>query len=137
MVDLAIPRDIEPEVGEMPGISLYNIDDLGSAENRSVPQDVTEILRAQMENFYRWVNYKDCMTSVESLKQAIVNRILTAKEMEPGLTEAEIIELSVNKTVDLLVTGLAERITSENLAKCESKIRLHTTGRPSAQQVVW
>ncbi len=131
MVDLAIPRDIQPEVGQLSGISLYNIDDLGSyLENRTVPQEVTDILRAQMENFYRWLNYKDCMTSVESLKQAIVNRILTAKELNEELTEAEIIELSVNKTVDLLVTGLAERITSENLVKCESKIRLHTTGRP-------
>ncbi len=131
MVDLSIPRDIQPEVAQLPGISLYNIDDLGSyLENRTVPQEVTDILRAQMENFTRWLNYKDCMTSVESLKQAIVNRLLTAKELNEELTEAEIIELSVNKTVDLLVTGLAERITSENLIKCESKIRLHTTGRP-------
>lgn len=131
MVDLAIPRDIQPEVGKLPGVSLYNIDDLGSyLENRTVPQEVTDILQAQMENFTRWLNYKDCMTSVESLKQAIVNRLLTAKELNEELTEAEIIELSVNKTVDLLVTGLAERITSENLMKCESKIRLHTTGRP-------
>lgn len=131
LIDLAIPRDIQPEVGQQPDVSLYNIDDLGSyLENRTVPQEVTDILRAQMENFTRWLNYKDCMTSVESLKQAIVNRLLTAKELNEELTEAEIIELSVNKTVDLLVTGLAERITSENLMKCESKIRLHTTGRP-------
>ena len=83
-----------------------------------------------MENFYRWLNYKDCMTSVESLKQAIVERLFTLKEMNDGLSEAEIIALSVDKTVDRMVTGLAERINSEQLAKCESKIRLHTTGRP-------
>lgn len=131
LIDLAIPRDIQPEVAQLPGVSLYNIDDLGSfLEKRTIPQEVTDILRTHMENFTRWLNYKDCMTSVESLKQAIVNRLLTAKELKEDLTEAEIIELSVNKTVDLLVTGLAERITSENLMKCESKIRLHTTGRP-------
>lgn len=131
MIDLAIPRDIQPEVGLLPGISLYNIDDLGNdLENRTIPQEVTDILRAQMENFYRWLNFRDCMPSMESLKQAIVNRLLTSKELQEGLTEAEIIELSVDKTVDLLVTGLAERITSENLIKCESKIRLHTTGHP-------
>ena len=131
LIDLAIPRDIEAEAGQLPGVTLYNIDDLGSRlENRTVPQEVTDILKAQMENFYRWLNYKDCMTSVESLKQALVNRILTAKELNEGLTEAEIIELSVDKTVDLMISGLAERITSENLIKCEGKIRLHTTGRP-------
>ena len=46
------------------------------------------------------------------------------------LSAAEVVEIAVDKTVDLLVSGLADRITSENLAKCESKIRLHTTGRP-------
>lgn len=131
MVDLAIPRDIQPEAGQLDGVALYNVDDLGSRlENRTVPPEVTAILRAQMENFYRWLNYKDCMASVDSLKEAIVSRLLTARELQEGLSEAEIIELSVNKTVDLLVTGLAERITSENLTRCESKIRLHTTGRP-------
>lgn len=131
LIDLAIPRDIEAEAGQLPGVTLYNIDDLGSRlENRTVPQEVTDILKAQMENFYRWLNYKDCMTSVEGLKQALVNRILTAKELNEGLTEAEIIELTVDKTVDLMISGLAERITSENLIKCEGKIRLHTTGRP-------
>lgn len=131
MVDLAIPRDIQPEVGLLPGISLYNIDDLGNdLENRTVPQEVTDILQAQMENFYRWLNYKDCMPSMESLKQAIVNRLLTSRELQEKPTETEIIELSVDKAVDLLVTGLAEHITSEDLARCESKIRLHTTGRP-------
>lgn len=131
MVDLAIPRDIQPEAAQLDGVSLYNVDDLGSRlENRTVPPEVADILQAQMENFYRWLNYKDCMTSVESLKEAIVGRLLTARELQEGLSEAEIIELSVNKTVDLLVTGLAERITSENLTRCESKIRLHTTGRP-------
>lgn len=29
MMDLAVPRDIEPEVAELPGVQLYNIDDLG------------------------------------------------------------------------------------------------------------
>ena len=131
LIDLAIPRDIEAEAGQLPGVTLYNIDDLGSRlENRTVPPEVTDILKAQMENFYRWLNYKDCMTSVEGLKQALVNRILTAKELNEGLTEAEIIELTVDKTVDLMISGLAERITSENLIKCEGKIRLHTTGRP-------
>ncbi len=129
MVDLAIPRDIQPEVGNLPGVSLYNIDDLGSfLEDRTIPPKVEEILNAQTENFYRWLHYRDCMTSVGSLKEAIVDRILSARELHTDLSEEEIVEFSVNKTVDLLVTGLAERITSENLEKCESKIRLHTTG---------
>ena len=28
MVDLAIPRDIEPQVGQLEGVKLFNVDDL-------------------------------------------------------------------------------------------------------------
>ena len=126
-VDLAIPRDIQPEAGNLLGLSLYNIDDLGSfLENRTVPENVSAILQTQMNNFYRWLGYKDCMGSVDSLKQAIIQRLLRTGQLNEEMSVEEIIELSVGKTVDLLVSGLAERITSENLEKCESKIRLHT-----------
>ena len=129
-VDLAIPRDIQPEVGELSGVSLYNIDDLGSvAEHRAIPPAVEEILRAQMDNFSRWMNYRDCMTSVESLKQALVNRLLTSPELAGEASPEEVVELAVGKTVDLLVSGLAGHITPDSLQHCESKIRTRTTGR--------
>ncbi len=131
LVDLAIPRDIQPEAGQMAGVSLYNIDDLGSRlENRAVPPQAAGILRAQTEQFYRWLNYRDCIPAMESLKRAAAGRLRTAKELQSGLSEAEIVELSVNRTVELLIAGLAEHIRPEDLVKCESKIRLHTTGKP-------
>ncbi len=131
LVDLAIPRDIEPEVGKMEGVTLYNVDDLGNCgENRTVPPEVSEILKAHKEQFYRWLNYKDCLSSLEGLKQAICERLLTNKGLESGLSEADIIELSVDKTVDLLVSGFAQHITADTLSRCEQKIRSHTTGRP-------
>lgn len=131
VVDLAIPRDIQPEVGALPGVTLFNIDDLGDfSQHRSIPPEVTAILETQKENFYRWLHYKECMSSVDSLKQALMERLFTQQELAGDLSAAEVVEIAVDKTVDLLVSGLADRITSENLTKCESKIRLHTTGRP-------
>ena len=131
LVDLAIPRDIEPECGELPGIRLFNVDDLGShLEDRTVPQAVQDIIDTQMDNFYHWVNFRDCMRSLSGLKDAICQRLVTSRELEGTLSDAEILQLSVDKTVDLLVSGLAQQITAEQLKKCESKIRLHTTGKP-------
>lgn len=130
LVDLAIPRDIQPEAGQLDGIELYNVHDLGDfLEDRTVPPEVTEIIHTHLDNFYRWVNYKDCMTTVNGLKEAITQRLLTSKELEADLSESQIIELAVAKTVDLMVSGLAERITADILSRCGSKIRLHTTGR--------
>ena len=131
LVDLAIPRDIEPECREIPGVRLFNVDDLGShLEDRTVPREVVDIIDAQLENFYHWLNFRECMHSMGSLKEAIYQRLLTSQEFEGTLSDAEIIQLSVYKTVDLMISGLADRVTPEQMAKCESKIRLHTTGKP-------
>ena len=130
LVDLSIPRDIEPEAAQLPGIRLYNVDDLGDhLENRTVPQEVQQILRSQLDNFYHWLNYRECMHSLDGLKDAICQRLLTSQELAGTLSEAEIVALSVDKSVELLISGLADRVTAEQLHRCESKIRLHTTGR--------
>ena len=131
LVDLAIPRDIEPECRNLPGIRLFNVDDLGShLEDRTVPQEVKDIISAQLENFYHWLNFRQCMQSMDGLKEAIFQRLLTAQELGGTLSEAEVVQLSVYKTVDLLISGLAESITADQLQKVESKVRLHTTGKP-------
>ncbi len=96
------------------GVTLFNIDDL-----RDFSQDrlarVTAILETQKENFYRWLHYKECMSSVDSLKQALMERLFTQQELAGDLSAAEVVEIAVDKTVDLLVSGLADRITSETL----------------------
>ena len=130
MVDLAIPRDIDPDVGKLPGFRVFNVDDLGDhLEDRTVPMEVQEIVKNQLDNFYHWLNYRDCISALGGLKDAICQRLSTMPEMEGTLSEGEVIQLSVDKAVDLLISGMAERITPEQLHRCESKIRLHTTGR--------
>ena len=127
LVDLAIPRDIQPEVGSLLGVHLYNVDDLGDfREHRTVPPKVQAILREQREKFDHWRNYRSCMTGTDSLKDAILERLTYTPEREDVETCQDALELAVSKSVDLLLGGLAEGITPENLSRCESKIRLHT-----------
>lgn len=130
MVDLAIPRDIQPEVGEADGVALFNVDDLKDcAPKREIPPAVAEILNRHEEQFYRWLNYKDCMPALEELKQAVTERVCTARELEGELDPADLVELAVSRTVDLLAGGLSEQFTARLLEQCSKKIRAHTKGR--------
>lgn len=58
-VDLAIPRDIQPEIGRLPGVKLFNIDQLGQGAAQEVPPQVWEILDKHMTRFKRWRSYKN------------------------------------------------------------------------------
>ncbi len=62
IVDLSVPRDVEPLIGELPGINLFTIDDLGDKGN-SLPSEKIElanqIIEQNMQNYYKWCEYKE------------------------------------------------------------------------------
>ncbi len=62
-MDLAVPRDIEPKIGEIEGVVCYNIDDI-SKENRDVKQQeqliqIEAIIDKYMEDFYKWYEFRE------------------------------------------------------------------------------
>jgi len=47
LIDIAVPRDVEPEVNLMPNVYLYNIDDLQAIAEQSLKQRKEEIARCE------------------------------------------------------------------------------------------
>ena len=93
-IDIAVPRDIEPSVRDLPGITLYDMDDLQREVARNLSVREAEATRARTivdlrergeaivqqvlsENESRWVALSDEDRSrVEVLARAVVNRLL-------------------------------------------------------------
>ena len=130
VVDLSMPRDVDAGVGAIPGITLYNVDTLGAEQHRGeIPVEVLDILDDYMGRFYEWHNYRKCLPAIENLKEAITERVLTYPELEDGLEQEELVELTVSKAVDLLTGGLKEHFTPEDLERVVGKIKVHTAVR--------
>ena len=74
MVDIAVPRDIEPEVGELPDIYLYTIDDLRDViqENlqsrREAAEQAEEIIDYQVARFMDWVRSLDAVSTIRACR---------------------------------------------------------------------
>ncbi len=78
LIDLSVPRSIDPEVEELPGINLYNIDELNEKANitlakrkESIPQ-VIEIIEQSFEEFNDW--------SKEIIASPVINKLKNALE---------------------------------------------------------
>ena len=128
ILDLAIPRDVDPRVEEL-GIPCFNVDSLGGtdpqAENEEALRVAREILDRHLEQFYQWWSYKSCLPLLGELKGAITDRLLAMPEAEE-LDREELVALAVRKTVDLLTSGLKGAMTPHALAECRDKIVQHT-----------
>lgn len=128
LVDLAIPRDIQPEAGDLPGVKLFNVDALGAAPERQAPPEVEEILESQIARFYQWADYRESLPLLERLKADITDRVLERPDLEE-LDKSEVAEYAVCRAVELLSGGLKDVLTAGELAKCEEKIRTRNGGR--------
>src|SRR5439155_26903362 len=65
MVDLAVPRDIEPEAGELDDVFLYTVDDLGQMisanidARRSGVAQAEAIIDTQVGQFMHWLQVRE------------------------------------------------------------------------------
>ncbi len=74
MVDIAVPRDIEPEVSELNDVYLYTVDDLQEViqENLKSRQEAAkqaeEIVSAQVINFMGWLQSLSAVTTIRAYR---------------------------------------------------------------------
>ena len=76
MVDLAVPRDIEPEVGELDDIFLYTVDDLadlvreGMDARQSAVAQAEAIIESQVGNFLHWMKAREAVPLIRQLRES-------------------------------------------------------------------
>ncbi len=74
MVDIAVPRDIEPEISDLEDVYLYTVDDLESVieENlhsrRAAAMQADEIIDTQVTHFMDWMQSLDSISVIRSLR---------------------------------------------------------------------
>jgi glutamyl-tRNA reductase len=98
MVDLAVPRDIEPEVSQLDDIYLYSVDDLGAVvqsgtdARRAAVVQAESIIDARVRNFMHWMQVRanvpvirDLQTTAQSIQMLELERArrLLAKGESP------------------------------------------------------
>ena len=85
LIDIAVPRDVEPECGELEGVSLYDIDDLQAVVARNLNTRAEELPRAleiveeEIHRFARWLGQADALPTVSALREhgsALVEQVL-------------------------------------------------------------
>src|SRR5687767_14725536 len=74
LVDLAVPRDIEPEAGELDDVFLYTVDDLAGIVSanvdarRSALEQAEAIIEAQVGQFMRWLRLREGVPLIRALR---------------------------------------------------------------------
>src|SRR5882672_10434824 len=140
MVDLAVPRDIEPEAGELDDVFLYTVDDLGQIVNanldarRSALAQAEAIIDTQVGQFMHWMQVRQNVPLIRALRgradearREELERALRAlgRGEEPAKVLESLSQGLVNKLMHAPTQALNETAGEEQRALAETLARLY------------
>ena len=107
MVDLAVPRDIEPEVSELDDIYLYSVDDLQSVISENMEsrlqaaEQARDIIDTQVSHFLDWqrsLGAVDVIAQIRQHTQDISNEVLNKakRQLAAGQDAEQVLEFLAN-----------------------------------------
>ncbi|AMA62683.1 MAG: glutamyl-tRNA reductase [Kurthia gibsonii] len=99
MVDIAVPRDIDPKISELQSVFLYDIDDLQGiveanlAERERAANEITQMIDTEIHEFKDWMGTLGVVPVISALRQkAATIQAETMQSIEnkmPNLTDRE------------------------------------------------
>jgi glutamyl-tRNA reductase len=133
LIDLAVPRDVEPSARECPGIALYDMDDLQRdvAQNLSGREAVAEealgLVREEVERFEAWVESLDVVPTISALRrrgEEVVDQVLRENESRwESLSEAD------RERVAVMARAVVSRLLHEPTLRLKGSVGEHASYR--------
>ncbi len=121
LVDLAVPRDIEPEVASLRDVYLYTVDDLrgvvaeGLKSRQAALGEAERIVDAQVDAFIEWCNAQEAVPLVRALRGGMLRtRDLAAEralaELRRGRPAEQVVQRLAHDLTNKLAHGPSVRI---------------------------
>jgi len=114
LIDLSVPRNIDPLVAQIDGAYLYNIDDLQNVAdaNRELRQrkaaDADEIVAREVDNFRRRLVAQDAVPTILELQQRLES--IRSGELEKCLRRMGPVTAEQREAVEMFSTQLVNKI---------------------------
>jgi glutamyl-tRNA reductase len=114
MVDIAVPRDIEPEVGDLSDVYLYTVDDLhevievGRQSREEAAEQAQDIIENQVEHYMGWLRSLEAVDTIRSYREQ-------AEQLRDEAIQIARRQLAAGKNPELVVSELARILTQKLL----------------------
>src|SRR6185369_421599 len=121
IVDLALPRDVEPEVGSVPNVFLYNLDDLhqvieGTLEKRRAEVPFAEaIIREGLHEFWNWYRALEVVPLIRELRDRAEQ--IRTQEVERTLRSLQHLSAQDREAVETLTRQILAKLLHQPTVK--------------------
>jgi glutamyl-tRNA reductase len=113
-IDIAVPRDIEPEVNDLENVYLYDIDDLQGVvsanikEREKEAETAMELIQNEVTKFNNWVVSLDAVPTIVEIRNRAES--IRKKELEKALKKMEPLSEQDENTLHLMTQSILNKI---------------------------
>jgi len=122
-IDLAVPRDVDPRVGELDGVFLYNVDDLSNVVAESLEgrrreaERAEQIVAEEADQFGRWADAEQATPTIVALRERLrsvlgaeIDRSLSGRLRHLGDADREALAVMVEASLNKMLHPVATRL---------------------------
>jgi glutamyl-tRNA reductase len=129
LIDLAVPRDIEPSVRDCPGIALYDMDDLQKAVARNMDAREAEaaealvLVREEVARFQDWMSSLEVVPTISALRRRadeVVEQVLRENE-----SRWETLSENDRERVEVMARAVVSRLLHEPTVRLKDRSSYH------------
>jgi glutamyl-tRNA reductase len=124
-IDIADPRDIEPKVGDIENVYLYNIDDLQKVADENIKdrekeaQKAEAIIQDEVIKFVRWYQSLEITPTIVSLRKKFEE--IREKELEKTLSLHPNLSDKEKQSLEALTSAIINKILHDPLTLLKQK----------------
>lgn len=113
LIDIAVPRDIDPDVNDLGGVFLYDIDDLSGVVESNLEERMAEARRAEgiideeIASFFSWVESMEVVPTVAAIRAKA--EVIREMELERALKRLDLSDRD-RKTVEALSCAIVNKM---------------------------
>jgi len=114
LIDIAVPRNIEPEAGELDNVFLYDIDDLDKVVDANlrgrneVAQQAEEIIREEVERMMARLKSREVAPSIVELRNQL--ELVRLSEIERQRAKLGALSPQQEEAIDAMTRGIVKKI---------------------------
>jgi glutamyl-tRNA reductase len=114
LIDIAVPRDIAPEVNELENVYLYDIDDLQNVVNANMEErqkeaeNAMEIVKHEVTKFNNWFSTLDAVPTIVEMRNRA--EYIRKIEVEKNLKTMDHLSSNDIESIHLLTQSIVNKI---------------------------
>lgn len=127
LIDIAVPRDIDPAINKLGNVYLYNIDDLQSvvesnlAERSKEAKEAEKIITHEVGEFLSWLTTLEVVPTIAELRQ-IAERIRQAELQKIQGKLSNLSEAEMN-AINALTSGIINKLLHKPMVRAKESAK--------------